>query len=150
LGRFEHFEIVTVARSVAGALHFEQVLQRADPDLEPIDINVFCLLLQLFVSGDLWKPLENIKLPKVGEHQRSVAGPKEGRDGVRVEKAATDVHLPTQLTKQRIELREVLPIGVGDHVDILSSPQITPGVYREATNQDKAHLRPDESLEQLA
>jgi hypothetical protein len=111
LGRFEHFEIVTVARSVAGALHFEQVLQRADPDLEPIDINVFCLFLQLFVSGDLWKPLENIKLPKVGEHQRSVAGP-------------------------------VLLIGVGHDVDVLSSPQIAPGVYRETANQDKTHLRP--------
>jgi hypothetical protein len=94
--------------------------------------------------------LENIKLPKVGEHQRSVAGPKERRYGVGAEEAATDLHLPTQLTKQRIELREVLPIGVGHDVDVLSSPQITPGVYRETANQDKTHLRPDESLEQFA
>lgn len=126
LGGFQGFEVVFVARSIAGSLHTQQVLQRADPNDETIQIHVRGLFVQDREGGDLRQALENVDITEIGCNQGPVASAEKGR-----------------VPEKRIELRQVPSRRVWNQIDVAGCAQVAPRIYRQpptSTNRTSASL----------
>lgn len=125
------------------------MLEGANPKRQAIDFDLPSLRIEVLISRDLRQALKDIDLTEFGADEGPVASPQKGRDRRGVEEAATHIDFPSQLPEEGIEFREVFRIRVRNHVYVLGSSQVPPGVDREATDEDESDLRLDQPLEQL-
>jgi hypothetical protein len=137
------------SRGRPDALHLEERFERADTDGHPAKIDVQSVDIEFAERRHWRKPLEDVDWPGVSRDECPVSNLEEGGYRARAEPPFGSLDTPAERDEQLREPRQIARIGVGDDVHILRATEITPGVDRKAADQDEAHVRADQSLEQL-
>ncbi len=94
--------------------------------------------------------MKHVYATKLSHNERAIPGSQEHRDRTRVEEPTTDIDLSAQLSQESIELLKILRSRIGNDVDISRRPEVSPGIYRQASDQDESNLCGSQALEELA
>jgi hypothetical protein len=150
LSSVEIVQINEVTRAPCGLLHRSKMLKRTYRNRHARHLDVNCPCAKLSVRQDAIETLNHIQIPELCGDQRPFPAAKQGRDGMlRAEQRLTQLDMATTLGYKAGKPIEVFWRRIGHDVAILRSPHDAPRPKRQAANDNEAHIRLNETDEEL-